>query len=132
MPYEAIALPEAYTVRIGSTRVGMLQSFREQTECKAAAVRAIGENKAGKLIPGALTYRVRLTRLMLDTDAVGDPFVFHNLHAFSLTLTGCGRNVLYTGCEFTSITRCCEVGGNVIEEAELIAVGRTESTSTAS
>ena len=46
----------------------------------------------------------------------------------ALTLTGCGRTVVYTGCEFTSITRCCQVAGEVLEEAELVAAGRTEST----
>lgn len=129
MSYEAIPLPKAYTVKLGSTRVGMLQSFREQTECKTSAVRAVGENKASRWIPGALTYRVKLNRLLLDTNIIEDPLLLHDLHAFSLTLTGCGRTVVYTGCEFTSITRCCQSGGDVVEEAELVAAGRTESTS---
>lgn len=132
MSYEAIALPGAYTVRLGSIRIGMLQSFREQTNCKIAAVRAIGENKASHLIPGALTYKVKLNRLLLDTGTVDNPFLLHDLHTFQLSLIGCGRTVVYSGCEFTSITRRCEVGGNVVEEAELIAAGRTESTSTIS
>lgn len=132
MSYEAIPLPEAYTVMLGSSRVGMLQSFREQTACKIVAVRAVRENEASALIPGALTYQVRLERLLLDTQAVSDPFLLHDLHGFQLTLTGCGRTVVYTGCEFTSITRRCEVTGNVVEEAELIAAGRTESASSAS
>ena len=129
MSYEAIPLPKAYTVKLGSTRVGMLQSFREQTECKTSVVRAFGENEASCWVPGALTYRVKLNRLLLDTNIIEDPLLLHDLHAFSLTLTGCGRTVVYTGCEFTSITRCCQVGGEVVEEAELVAAGRTESTS---
>lgn len=132
MAYEALPLPEAYTVSLGSTRIGMLQSFREQTECKTTAVRAIGENRASRWIPGALTYRVRLERLLLDTNVIADPLLLHDLHGFSLTLTGCGRTVVYTGCEFTSITRRCQVGGDVVEEAELVAAGRTESASSAS
>ena len=132
MAYEAPPLPEAYMVSLGSTRIGMLQSFREQTECKTTAVRAIGENRASRWIPGALTYRVRLERLLLDTNVIADPLLLHDLHGFSLTLTGCGRTVVYTGCEFTSITRRCQVGGDVVEEAELVAAGRTESASSAS
>lgn len=132
MSYEAIPLPEAYTVSLGSTRIGMLQSFREQTECKTTAVRAIGENGASRWIPGSLTYRVRLERLLLDTNVIADPLLPHDLHGFSLTLTGYGRTVVYTGCEFTSITRRCQVGGDVVEEAELVAAGRTESASSAS
>ena len=132
MAYEALPLPEAYMVSLGSTRIGMLQSFREQTECKTTAVRAIGENRASRWIPGALTYRVRLERLLLDTNVIADPLLLHDLHGFSLTLTGCGRTVVYTGCEFTSITRRCQVGGDVVEEAELVAAGRTESASSAS
>lgn len=132
MAYEALPLPEAYTVSLGGTRIGMLQSFREQTERKATAVRAIGENGASRWIPGVLTYRVRLERLLLDTNVIADPLRLHELHGFSLTLTGCGRTVVYTGCEFTSITRRCQVGGDAAEEAELVAAGRTESTSSAS
>lgn len=132
MAYEALPLPEAYAVSLGSTRIGMLRSFREQTERKATAVRAIGESSASRWIPGALTYRVRLERLLLDTNVIADPLFLHELHGFSLTLTGCGRTVVYTGCEFTSITRRCQAGGDVVEEAELVAAGRTESASSAS
>lgn len=132
MSYEAIPLPGAYSVKLGTTRVGMLQSFLEQTECKTTAVRAMGENEPSTLIPGALTYRVKLKRLLLDTDALEAPQLLHSLHAFSLTLTGCGRSVRYTGCEFTSITRSCDESGRVVEEAELTAVGRSEITTTTS
>ena len=104
MSYEAIALPGAYTVRLGSIRIGMLQSFREQTNCKIAAVRAIGENKASHLIPGALTYKVKLNRLLLDTGTVDNPFLLHDLHAFQLSLIGCGRTVVYGG--FCRDIRC--------------------------
>ena len=99
-----------------------------QTQCKTSVVRAFGENEASCWVPGALTYRVKLNRLLLDTNIIEDPLLLHDLHAFSLTLTGCGRTVVYTGCEFTSITRCCQSGGDVVEEAELVAAGRTEST----
>ena len=37
-----------------------------------------------------------------------------------------GRRVVYTGCQWTDIDESAAVGGNVLEEVQVVAAGRTE------
>lgn len=112
-----------FSLALNGTPVGLVQNFQEQVQTEVRPIRAIGQNTPVAMHPGANSYTVRLTHLLLDETrlaALGSP---HTLHHFQCSLSGAGRAVTYTDCEFTSLT----VHGatdSTFEELSFRAAGR--------
>lgn len=128
MSYLAAASVPPLSLEINGSTVGLVHDFREQMTVEVTAAAARGSNIPAALHPGAVRYRVKLSRVILDNLNLSDGFTPYGLHGFTLSIIGLRQTVRFTGCEFTSITVHTEAGSCVIEEAELMALTRTVVT----
>ena len=128
MSYIAAASVPSLLLEINGSPVGLVHDFREQMTVEVTAAAARGSNLPAGLHPGPVCYRVKLSRVLLDSLVLSDGFTPYGVHNFTLSIVGQRQTVRYTGCEFTSVTVRGEVGASLIEEAELLALERSVLT----
>lgn len=125
MAYLAAASVPSLSLMINGSPVGLVHDFREQMTVEVTAAAARGSNLPAALHPGSVRYRVKLNRVLLDKPNLTDGFSPYGLHDFTLSIVAQSRTIIFTGCEFTSVTVHGEAGSYVIEEAELMARDRS-------
>ena len=127
MSYTLIPIAPESELSINSVPLGAVCSFSEQTVGVPIAVHAIGRSLPVAVINSAVHYELRLSWILTDANVLTQTLSPHSLHGFAVKLSGGGRTVRFTGCEFTSLTVRSEVGTGTLAEAVICAASRTET-----
>lgn len=78
-------------------------------------------------IRGQTQYALSLSRLYATDEALRDGISFMDLDDFNLVICKPDRKVIYSGCQWSSLSEHAEVGGMVMEEVQITATRRYET-----
>lgn len=126
MSYSMTPIAPAQELSINSVRLGAIRSFSEQTVSVPIPVRAIRRNLPVAIVQSAVHYELRISRLLTDKRIFSETLSPHQLHNFTLLISGGGRQISFAGCEFISVSVRYEIGVGTVEEAVIYAAARTE------
>ncbi len=116
--------PEAATdvyLTAQGVKIARVQSYTAKAVQSSAAFTPWGESTPAAVAAGAVRYELSLVNLtpMGNTD-------LRTAADFSLVAESAGNRVVYTGCQWKSISDSGEVGTPVLRTAELTAAAREE------
>ena len=109
-------------------KIAVVQSYTAKTTKTSRTVEAFGEDQPVATIPGQQNHVVELTRLYATDEAIRDGINFHELEDFSLVICKPDRKIIYSGCQWSSISENGALGAMVVEKITVVAAKRIETT----
>lgn len=113
-------------LEVDGKKVAVVQSYAARSTKTSQAVEAFGEEQPVATIPGQRTHVVELTRLYATDEAIRDGINFHTLEDFSLVVCKPDRKIIYSGCQWSSISETGALGSMVVEKVTIVAAKRVE------
>ena len=108
-------------------KVAVVQSYTTRASKSARNVEAFGEREPVATIAGQRKYVLELTRLYATEDAISDGINFYELSDFSLVICKPDRKIIYSDCQWSSISEAGTLGAMVVEKVPLVASQRIET-----
>ena len=113
-------------LEINGTRVAVVQSYQVTAKRTSQTVEAFGQEPVAT-IRGQTQSALSLSRLYATDEALRDGISFMDLDDFNLVICKPDRKVIYSGCQWSSLSEHAEVGGMVLEEVQITATRRYET-----
>lgn len=126
MSFTMIPLTPEPSLSIDDIRLGTVKSFSEKTVFDTYPVHAIDRNAPATFIRGPRHYEIHFSRLLHSDELFSQP-LFDQMQNFTLKITCGDKEILFSGCEFTSLSLNCAPGNGILQEATICAVTRTET-----
>ena len=115
-------------LELDGRKIAVVQSYTARASKSSQSVEAFGESEPVATIEGQRKYTLELTRLYATEDAVTDGINFYELRDFSLVICKPDREVMYSGCEWSSIQEEGQLNAMVAERVTVVASKRIETT----
>lgn len=113
-------------LEVNGKKVAVVQSYTAKAVRGSSAVEAFGEAEPVATIQGQVEYELELTRLYATDEAIADGIDFYSLSDFSLVICKPDREVIYSGCQWSSIQEIGALGAMVVEKVKVTATKRIE------
>ena len=114
-------------LEVDGKKVAVVQSYTAKSTKTSRTVEAFGEDQPVATIPGQRNHVVELTRLYATDEAIRDGIDFHSLEDFSLVICKPDRKIIYSGCQWSSISETGALGAMVVEKITVVAAKRIET-----
>ena len=114
-------------LEVDGTRVAVVQSYTVKSTRTSSAVEAFGEPEPVATIPGQANHVVELKRLYATDEAIRDGIDFYGLSGFSLVICKPDRKIIYSDCQWSSISEAGTLGAMVVEKVTIVASKRIET-----
>ena len=114
-------------LEVDGKKVAVVQSYSARSSRTSQSVEAFGEDEPVASIPGQRTHMLELTRLYATDEAIRDGLNFHDLEDFSLVSCKPDRKIIYSGCQWSSISETGALGAMVVEKVSIVAAKRLET-----
>ena len=114
-------------LEVDGKRVAVVQSYSAKAAKTSRAVEAFGESEPVATLDGQRKYTLELTRLYATDEAISDGIDFYGMKDFSLVICKPDRQVIYSGCEWSSIREDGELDAMVAEKITVTASHRIET-----
>ena len=112
---------------VDNKKVAVVQSYSVKSTRTSQSVEAFGESEPVATSVGQTTHAIELTRLYATDEALQDGIDFYALEDFSLVICKPDRKIIYSGCQWNSISEAAALGGTVAEKLTLVATKRLET-----
>ena len=114
-------------LEVDGKKVAVVQSYSARTSKTSQTVEAFGEDEPVATIPGQRTHVLELTRLYATDEAIRDGIDFYGLSGFSLVICKPDRKIIYSDCQWSSISEAGTLGAMVVEKVTIVASKRIET-----
>ena len=114
-------------LELNGKKMAVVQSYSAQTTKSSSVVEAFGEDQPVATIPGAKKHTLVLTRLYATDEAARSGMNFHDLEDFNLVICKPDRRIIYSGCQWESLSENAKLGDMVLEKVTIVAARRMES-----
>ena len=114
-------------IEVDGKKVAVVQSYAARSSKTSQTVEAFGEDQPVATIPGQRSHVIELTRLYATDEAIRDVINFHELEDFSLVICKPDRKIIYSGCQWSSISENGALGAMVVEKITVVAAKRIET-----
>ena len=114
-------------LEVDGVKVAVVQSYSARATKTSSTVEAFGEAEPVATVPGQTTPTLELTRLYATDEAIRDGIDFYSLNGFSLVICKPDRKVIYSDCQWSSISETGTLGDMVLEKVGIVATKRLET-----
>ena len=114
-------------LEVNGVKAAVVQSYTARASKTSRAVEAFGEEEPVATVPGQTTHVLELTRLYATDEAIRDGLNFHELSGFSLVICKPDRKIIYSDCQWSSISEDAALGDMVVEKITVVAAKRIET-----
>ena len=114
-------------LEVDGVKVAVVQSYSAKASKTSSAVEAFGESEPVATVPGQTSHVLELTRLYATDEAIRDGIDFYGLSGFSLVICKPDRKIIYSDCQWSSISENASLGDMVIEKITVVAAKRIET-----
>ena len=114
-------------LEVDGKKVAVVQSYAVKATRSSQTVEAFGESEPVATSAGQTRHVIELTRLYATDEALKDGIDFYGLSDVSLVICKPDRKVIYSGCQWDSISEAGALGGTVAEKITLVATKRIET-----
>ena len=114
-------------LEVDGVKVAVVQSYSARATKTSSTVEAFGEAEPVATVPGQTTHTLELTRLYATDEAIRAGIDFYSLNGFSLVICKPDRKVIYSDCQWSSISETGTLGDMVLEKVGIVATKRLET-----
>lgn len=101
-------------IEVDGQRVAVVESYKAKSERSSTEIREIGNNSPVAVIGGNSSHTLELKRVFFTANSILE-VDFHNLTSFDVVIVKPNKRILYTGCEWVSISEGVSVDEPCIE-----------------
>ena len=109
-------------LEVDGVKVAVVQSYSARATKTSSTVEAFGEAEPVATVPGQTTHTLDAT-----DEAIRDGIDFYSLNGFSLVICKPDRKVIYSDCQWSSISETGTLGDMVLEKVGIVATKRLET-----
>lgn len=122
-----ITLPTSsdISIQVNGRKLAVAQGYKLKTTKESRSIDAFGSASPVGTISGKLGYTIELSRVYVTKD-VGDGVDFYSLEDFNLVIAKPDRQIVFSGCQWSSIGESASLGDMVLENVVIIASKRQE------
>ena len=91
-------------LEVDGVKVAVVQSYSAKASKTSSAVEAFGESEPVATVPGQTSHVLELTRLYATDEAIRDGIDFYGMSGFSLVICKPDRKIIYSDCQWSSIS----------------------------
>ncbi len=113
-------------LEVDGTKVAVVQSYSAKATKTSSTVEAFGEKQPVATVAGPVKHELELTRLYATDEAIRDGIDFYRLEGFSLVISKPDRRIIYSDCQWSSISEEAGLGDMVLEKVKVVASKRIE------
>ena len=113
-------------LEVDGKKVAVVQSYSAKASKTSSTVEAFGEKQPVATVAGPVKHELKLTRLYATDEALRDGIDFYRLEGFSLVICKPDRRIIYSDCQWSSISEKAGLGEMVLEEVDVVASKRIE------
>ena len=114
-------------LEVNGTKVAVVQSYSAKATKSSGTVEAFGEKQPVATVAGPVKHELELTRLYATDEAIRDGLDFYKLEDFSLVISKPDKRIIYSGCQWSTISEEAGLGDMVLEKVTLVASRRIET-----
>lgn len=114
-------------LELNGKKMAVVQSYSCSTTKSSSVVEAFGESEPVAAIPGPKQHTIVLTRLYATEEAAREGMNFHDLEDFNLVICKPDRRIIYSGCQWESLSETGKLGDMVLEKVTVVAARRVET-----
>jgi hypothetical protein len=114
-------------LEVDGVKVAVVQSYSARAVKTSTTVEAFGEAEPVATVAGQTTHALELTRLYATDEAIRDGIDFYSLDGFSLVICKPDRKIIYSDCQWSSISETGTLGNMVLEKVGIVAAKRLET-----
>lgn len=112
-------------LEVNGRKLAVVESYRARSDRELYPVEVLGESEPSAVQFGRARYTLELSRVYA-CDGAGDGVNFHELAGFNLVVVKPDRRVVFTDCQWSSITESAGLNDTLMEQVTLTAGRRTE------
>ena len=126
---EATGFPTSADIylELDGRKIAVVQGYTARASKSSQSVEAFGESEPVATIEGQTSHVVELTRLYATDEAIRDGIDFYGLSGFSLVICKPDRKIIYSDCQWSSISEAGTLGAMVVEKVTIVASKRIET-----
>lgn len=119
---EPISIPTGRDIylEINGRRAAVVESYEARSERKLYLVEELGGDAPAAALPARASHRLTLKRVWAENGAPD----FYALSGFDVVVVKPGARVVYSGCEWESLTESVSAGKPCLETAVAVAQRR--------
>lgn len=121
---DTITIPTSRDIylEVDGRRAAAVESYEAKAERTLYDVEELGSEFPAATLRGRTRYRLTLRRVQITAQDLD----FHALTGFNLVVVKPDRRIVYSGCEWVSLSEAIEPGKPCVEVVTLTAQRRTE------
>ena len=113
-------------LEVDGVKVAVVQSYSAKATKTSSTIEAFGEKQPVATVAGPIKHELELTRLYATDEAIRDGINFYKLEGFSLVIAKPDRRIIYSDCQWKSISEEAGLGDMVLEKVSVVASKRIE------
>ena len=117
-------------LELNGKKLAVVQGYSAQSTRASTVIEAFGETEPVATITGPKEHLLELSRIYATDEALTDGLNFHELEDFSLVICKPDRRVIYSGCQWESLSETGKLGDMVLEKVTIVAARRVETALT--
>jgi len=114
-------------LEVDGVKVAVVQSYSARAVKTSTTVEAFGEAEPVATVAGQTTHGGHWPRLYATDEAIRDGIDFYSLDGFSLVICKPDRKIIYSDCQWSSISETGTLGNMVLEKVGIVAAKRLET-----
>lgn len=114
-------------LEVDGKKVAVVQSYTAKATKSSTSIEAFGEKEPVATVAGPVKHELELSRLYATEDAIQDGIDFYSLEGFSLVICKPDRRIIYSDCQWNSISEEAGLGDMVMEKVSVVASKRIET-----
>ena len=114
-------------LELNGRKLAVVQGYSAKALRTSREVEAFGESEPVATVGGQTRYTLELSRLYATDEAIGDGINFYDLEDFSLVICKPDRKIIYSDCQWSSISEAGTLGAMVVEKVTIVASKRIET-----
>lgn len=124
-----VILPPSRSVyiEINGDKLASVEECKETSKQVNRYIECIGEKEPAATAYGKITHSVEIFKVSVYTNELENGTPFYDLQGFELVINVPGKRIVYSGCQWSSITRSLKDGNSFLEQAVINAAERTET-----
>jgi len=114
-------------LEVDGAKVAVVQSYSAKATKSSSTVEAFGEKEPVATMAGPVKHVLELSRLYATDEAIRDGINFYDLENFSLVICKPDKRIIYSNCQWSSISEAASLGDMVLEKVTVVATKRIET-----
>ncbi|MGN1081750.1 MAG: hypothetical protein ACI4QV_06635 [Acutalibacteraceae bacterium] len=111
-------------IEINGVKAAVVESYRVSASRNNKKIGCFGEKQPVATVCGKTEYTVELSKVCATGSALNDGIDLYSLSNFNVVIVKPGKKIIFSGCEWDSITETANLTDSVIEKISLTALKR--------